>query len=109
MILERCTVAGNTSTGKGFGIHNRGRLSLSGCLLASEYGTAYYLAMNSGGEFGSGSLVLNEKNYCQSGNLPGAAGGDPGSLAPADNGGSVWTVLPDPASPARGFGAALER
>ncbi|MCK7480969.1 MAG: right-handed parallel beta-helix repeat-containing protein [Candidatus Moduliflexus flocculans] len=39
LALERCTVAGNVSTGKGFAVHNRGRLSLSGCLLASESGT----------------------------------------------------------------------
>ena len=104
LTLDRCTVAGNVSTGKGFAVHNRGRLSLSGCLLASEYGTAYYRAVDSGGEFGSGSLVLNENNYCQTGNLPGAATGDPGLLAPADNGGPVWTVLPGRASPARGYG-----
>ncbi|HOX13458.1 MAG TPA: right-handed parallel beta-helix repeat-containing protein [Spirochaetia bacterium] len=105
LILERCTVAGNVSTGKGFAVHNRGRLSLSGCLLAGEYGTAYYRAVDSGGEFGSGALVLNEGNYCQSGNLPGSAVGDPGPLVLADHGGPVWTVLPDPSSPARGYGA----
>lgn len=102
--LERCTIAGNRSTGRGFAVYNRGHLSLTGCLLASEIGTAYFRAVDSGGEWGSGSLIRNEGNYCQSGTLPGAAAGLPGDLVLADNGGPTWTVLPAVDSPARGYG-----
>ena len=105
LVMDRCTIAGNTASGQGFAVYNRGRLSIAGCLLASEIGTAYFRAVNSGGEFGEGSLVLNTGNFCQSGNLPDAVTGDPGPLEPADHGGPVWIAAPDASSPARGFGA----
>lgn len=106
LVLDSCTLAGNVSAGKGFALYNRGRLHLSGCLLAGGPGAAYFRAVNAGGEFGTGILETNEGNFCQSGNVPGAASGDPGPLVLADNGGPVWTALPAPTSPALGFGAA---
>lgn len=109
LVLDSCTLAGNVSAGKGFALYNRGRLHLSGCLLAGAPGAAYYGAVNSGGEFGTGKLETNAGNFCQSGNLPGAASGNPGPLVLADNGGPLWSILPDPGSPARGFGAVSTR
>lgn len=109
LFLDRCTLAGNVSAGKGFALYNRGRLYLSGCLLAGGPGAAYYEAVNSGGEFGTGKLETNEGTFCQSGNIPGAASGDPGPLVLADNGGPLWSVLPEPGSPARDFGAVSAR
>jgi hypothetical protein len=105
LTLEGCTIAGNEGLDRGRALFNRGLLSITGCLLASEYGAAYFLARDGGGDVGTGTLVKNEGNFCQSGGLPGAGTGAPGRLVLADNGGPTWTALPEADSPARGYGA----
>lgn len=105
LTLERCTIAGNEGRERGRALFNRGRLSMTGCLLASEYGAAYFLALDGGGDVGTGILMRNERNYCQSGGIPGAVIGAPGKLVLSNHGSPVWTVRPAADSPARGFGA----
>lgn len=103
--LDRCTIAGNEANGGGKALFNRGLLSITGSLVASEHPTAYLRATDGGGDIGIGTLLVNEANYCQSGGLPGAATGEPGALRLGDSGGAAWTLLPEPGSPARGYGA----
>lgn len=102
--LERCSIAGNRAREKGQALFNRGRLSLSGCLLSAESGGAYFLGEDRGGEFGIGVLLENEANYCQSGPLAGAAGGAPGSLRLAEARPGLWSLVGEWGSPAAGFG-----
>jgi hypothetical protein len=109
LVLERCTIAGNEGLGPAKAIFNRGLLSITGSLLACEFGTAYTRATDGGGDIGVGTLVENEGNYCQSGSLPGAAAGPPGMLILADHGGPTWSALPEAGSPAYGYGAGAKR
>jgi len=75
--MLRCTIAGNSAGTKGQAIFHRGRLSISGCLLADNgAGKAYYRADDMGGEYGGGVFGLNEGNFDASGSLPLAATGD---------------------------------
>ena len=75
--MLNCTIAGNTAGAKGQAIFHRGRLSLSGCLLADNgAGKAYYLAADNLGEYGGGIFALNEGNFDTSGSLPLAESGD---------------------------------
>ncbi|PKL24437.1 MAG: hypothetical protein CVV47_08285 [Spirochaetae bacterium HGW-Spirochaetae-3] len=79
--MLRCTVAGNSAGAKGQAIFHRGKLSISGCLLADNgAGKAYYLATGSLGEYGAGVFGLNEGNFDASGSLPLAATGDAGYI-----------------------------
>ncbi len=102
--LERCGIAGNRAREKGQALFNRGKLSLRACLLAAEAGGAYFLGEDKGGEFGVGELLANEANYCQSGPLAGAAGGDPGPLRLVEPRPGRWSLALGKASPAAGFG-----
>ncbi len=75
--LLRCTIAGNSAGTKGQAIFHRGRLSISGCLLADNgAGKAYYRADDNMGEYGGGVFGLNEGNFDASGSLPLAETGD---------------------------------
>lgn len=75
--LIRCTIAGNSAGTKGQAIFHRGKLSISGCLLADNgAGKAYYRADDNMGEYGGGVFGLNEGNFDASGSLPLAETGD---------------------------------
>ncbi|MBU0926826.1 MAG: right-handed parallel beta-helix repeat-containing protein, partial [Spirochaetes bacterium] len=75
--MARCTVAGNSSGGKGQALFHRGLLSMESCLFyGNGAGKAYYLADDKGGEYGRGIFKLNEGNFDDSGSLPLAATGD---------------------------------
>ena len=69
--LVRCTIAGNSSGGRGAAIFHRGRLSLVGCLFADNGpGAPYFLAADKGGEYGRGVFADNRDNFDTAGSVP---------------------------------------
>ena len=105
LTLEACSIAGNRAAAKGQAFFHRGRLKMSGSLIAAEAGLAYFLSTDKGGDVGRGILELNEGNFCESGELPGAATGKLGVLLLADSGGALPVLALPEGSPARGYGA----
>jgi len=76
--MERCTLAGNASNGKGQAFFHRGMLSMTGCLFADNGpGNAHYLAKDKMGEYGGGIFKVDQDNFDSSGSLPLAATGTP--------------------------------
>jgi len=76
--MVRCTVAGNSSGGKGQALFHRGMLSIEGCLFVDNGpGKACYLAKDKLGEYGGGIFKTNQGNFDSSASLPLAATGTP--------------------------------
>jgi len=76
--MELCTLAGNSSAGKGQAFFHRGMLSMTGCLFADNGpGDAHYLAKDKMGEYGGGIFKVDQGNFDSSGSLPHAATGTP--------------------------------